>query len=436
MCTDSCRSSISGRVLWTGASRNGVCEDGGAPEAYRPGTLPVMSELVSERRDMGRKPIQIPGLWNYHLYTYEQCAAICAGRADCFYMVSYAGATTACGNLARCNTACVTSNYDRAAAGEVPVAQCSLFNSYNGKPSSETLSGVQQDHALETQCTNDGFRHAFKVSDVRGAEPLFPLDFTILTDNLFHSTTADKMTFIPDDSNYFMANDHRYNLTACIGMCKTQGSKLCSYFVWKASESTSEGNCDTGATTVDSSINSLCFLYSAYYEASAPALGAMYLEADHSTCTAGTFVHGRMNKDDYGVWPMNAEGIVYSTVGGCGFGTDCTDCGVRVRDEDTFYGGTLIEALSGRRAQQLDAEIVNLLQGISPPPPTPPSPPPPLPPPLRPSPLPPPEPKPPPAPPGLCAHIQRIERKHPCCPFLRLHCHAFSRSYTACGCHW
>lgn len=89
--------------------------------------------------------------------------------------------------------------------------------------------------------------------------------------------------------------------------------------------------------------------------------------------------------------------------GGCAFGTDCTDCGIR-------YAPT---AYAGRRLQStLSAGVADVLEAnlrVSPPPPSPPHPPPPIPPPSAPPPSPPPLPRPPPLPPNY---------------------------YTHCGCHW
>lgn len=102
--------------------------------------------------------------------------------------------------------------------------------------------------------------------------------------------------------------------------------------------------------------------------------------------------------------------------GGCGFGTDCTDCGIRYantqpRSNATVYEDRAVafevepsigEWTSRRRSlQALNADVAKVLNEnllTSPPPPSPPLPPPPLPPPTQPPPSPPPMPSPPPEP--------------------------------------
>ena len=417
LCTDSCRPTITGRVSWEGESRNGVCEDGGAPEDYRAGEFPQMSELLADTRYMAMDNTYLDraryGLGDNEVSTYEECYNFCLNDVEtssfrgCNYFVFYGSTTEVCDSIDYCGpgSPCEAANA-ALAPGDPPVAYCEFHSDYVGRPQEGG------ENAMLNVCPNAAYRQAYRVTDARGAEPLFRGDYSILSDDLFHTANVFKINYNARDSNYFPAADNRYNLTTCAAICKTQGSKLCSYFVWQGAASGGTTNCDAGATFSQDATNAFCFLYSEFREAAEFALVSVSAVTDHSGCTEGTYVHARMNKDDYGVWPVSSENIVYSAVGGCGYGTDCTDCGVRDRDADTFYASSPSPpppALTGRRAQQLDAEIVNLLQGISPPPPTPPSPPPPLPPPVRPPPTPPPDPKPPPAPPGF---------------------------YTACGCHW
>ena len=87
------------------------------------------------------------------------------------------------------------------------------------------------------------------------------------------------------------------------------------------------------------------------------------------------------------------EGFQYHFKAGCGYGTDCTDCGRRS------------PSLSGRRLQM--TVTMNPF-----PPPSPPSPPPPIPPPATPPPSPPPSPGPPPLPPGSYSQC-KLQTAHP-----------------------
>jgi hypothetical protein len=120
----------------------------------------------------------------------------------------------------------------------------------------------------------------------------------------------------------------------------------------------------------------------------------------------GTSGDGICQDGEKVIYFMNSQAGTQQN-GGCGRGTDCTDCGIRVVDNGSrrrALQSVLDGVLSVDVAQTLEANLK-----VSPPPPSPPLPPPPLPPPHTPPPMPPPSPSPPPLPPN---------------------------SYEYCGCSW
>lgn len=378
------------------------------------------------------------------LHTFEECAEICVavGTSVCRYFVHMSGSLGHCTNpynatvLPWCDQACLDAN----TAGQPLKAKCLYYSYYSGYAyPTETL-------AQKVNCAYNTARHGFITDSTQGALPLIPSNYLELTGSTTESY-GSAATLLTYDGLHGVIHAGNNAMTTtfqqCAETCMTIPNKECRYFILLTPSDGTSAYCSNTDTT-KSEPNGPCLLYGGgngtasgqtvtqTITESMQALSAYWNNVSNVVCNPGQYRHVKMNINSYGTYPVDSNGITYGAVGGCGFGTDCSDCGPRVvgthsiavdaplppppPGSQTTNESGLAGSPERRRAQQLDPEIVQLLQANSPPPPTPPSPPPPNPPPKLPPPLPPPSPSPPPAPyaPDPCATSNsRLEPDQP-----------------------
>lgn len=370
LCLDSCINGVSGRVRWEGRSRNGICEDGGEYSTYRNDPLPAWSELPGDLM-YALESFKIVGtdhgLDDRTAYTFEQCGDLCTalgGGNVCKYFFWGHGENGRCvttdGSTPLCDTSCIAES-----TTDNPISECRMYSYYTGITSQPV------------GCVSSGtYRMGIVTSESQGALPLLnDVDYTELPqgDNKFYGALPQ---LVPNQYYYlnlYGLTGQRYTFEECAIMCKTYPNKLCKYFLWKGSVDGTVTGCDSDTTDPGK----------AYCEIYASDGTPLIKSSGNPTiirCPIGTFRHALMNNADYMTWPVDSNGIPYTAIGGCGMGTDCTDCGPR----------TAVTTSNTRRLQDQIFDFTD--------PPTPPSPPPPTPPPSFPPPSPPPSPSPPPQP--------------------------------------
>ena len=378
LCLDSCINGVSGRVRWEGRSRNGICEDGGEYSTYRNDPFPDWSELPGDLMyalESSKIVVTDHGLVQTTAYTFEQCGDLCTalgGGNVCKYFFWGHGENGRCVSgdsldsdtvsTPLCDESCIT-----ASTTNNPLSECRMYDYYTGI----TSQTVQE----QVGCTDSGtYRMGIVTSESQGALPLLDdVDYTELPkgDNQLYGNVL----LLKDKDNYlnlYGLTNQRYTFKECAIMCKTYPNKLCKYFLWKGSVDDTVTGCDAGATDPGKAV---CEIYARD--------GTPTTDSSNNPsliCMIGTFRHALMNNADYMTWPVDSNGIPYTAIGGCGMGTDCTDCGPRT-------------AVTKSNTRRLQDQIFDFSD-----PPSPPSPPPPTPPPSFPPPSPPPSPSPPPQP--------------------------------------
>lgn len=338
LCVDSCRSnSFSGRVKWTGASRNGVCEDGGAYTDVRSDQLPAWSEIVHDNVSFyayplgpgGRLSLDSYGYTEYEFRTFEQCAEICAsvgGGSLCKYFVHFSG------SLGQC-----TSPTD----GNFPYCDSNCFYINNGPMRSRCMYyGYYTGHAVESETLMDNFncnyntiRHGFVTSMAHGALPLIPSNYLELEGSNTVSYGSAATLLRKDGLHGILSsatNSQKTTFQQCAETCMTLPNKECRYFILLTPSDGASAHCGNTDTS-RSEANGPCLLYGGDGSPSGQtvtqtiteslnALAYFWDNVNNVVCNPGQYRHVKMNVNSYGTYPVGSNGLSYAAVAGCGFG--------------------------------------------------------------------------------------------------------------------
>lgn len=343
LCADSCRDSVSGRVRWTGASRNGVCEDGGAYTDDRRESLPRWSEIAHDNSSFyayragataGMLDLTPYGYDDGAYRTFEECAEICAtlnGGSLCRYFVHFSGTLGHCtnpddGTLEFCDDNCLEAN-----TGEGPLkAQCRYYSSYTGHTvATETL-------ASELHCAYNTARHGFVTDSTQGALPLIPSNYLELDGSSTVSYGSAATLLYIDGLHGILqssTNAQRTTFQQCAETCMTVPNKECQYFILLTPSDGTSAQCGPAGSASKSEPNGACLLYGGDGNPSGQTVTQTITESLNAldvagtwdnvmnvVCNPGQYRHVRMDTNSYGTYPVDSNGITYGAVGGCGFG--------------------------------------------------------------------------------------------------------------------
>lgn len=399
ICSDSCRSTIAGRVKWTGESRNGVCEDGGDAASSRVGLVESqVVEIVSDPMMYGLG-FEIQTGWYsttlsayiYHistnLVTYDECANLCSTISTngvdklCHYFVWMRGpadnATQAGPKGQHCQrydytysgtywfitppTSPLPLTYPYCSASclqydiNEPRAVCKMYTHYNANPTTKpspygyddtrtTQNSISEYHGCdqvreETLGTLGlfyeypavvpevlTFRHGFITTRSGGTVPLITGEYTEYESNGRFFGVGSKLPFDPLEQGYEIRRYlgdviHTYTFLECAELCKVYRHTTMSVDSNQKWESTNQRCKYFVSGAVQCQLNSTlpelasCDLYEDYDETLSSSSWP-----NGNACPADTYRHGRVNQDNFAVYPVSPGGAQYSEIAGCGFG--------------------------------------------------------------------------------------------------------------------